>query len=138
MPSAGPNGEVSATIHQVNQDGAGPYKFEVSPSGEGGDWVEMTVQQNVPGRFLGLSRAVATPFPVEATIPAGTECTGGADGQTCVIRAKNRAPAGPFGSCFAVTQNQDTAQRVVKRMGIHSNWLIRKVGGITVESFTKV
>ena len=51
---------------------AGPYTFEVSPSAQGGDWVAMTVQQNVPGRFLGLSRAVAEDFPVEATIPAGT------------------------------------------------------------------
>jgi len=41
-------------------------------------------------------------------------------------------PAGPFGSCFAVTQNQGAAQKVVKRMGVHSNWLVRKIGGVTV------
>lgn len=39
MPSVGADGLVTATVHQVNQDGAGPYKFEVSPSGNMDDWV---------------------------------------------------------------------------------------------------
>lgn len=81
----------------------------------------------VPGNERSRSDNVATDFPVQATIPAGTsqslpsqslppirlvltlpaipsarlalsrlDCTGGADGQTCLVRAKNGARAGPF------------------------------------------
>lgn len=57
VPSVGANGLVSATIHQVNQDGAGPYKFEVSPSGNMNDWV---VRRSLPRSFFLLSELLLT------------------------------------------------------------------------------
>ncbi|KEI36115.1 uncharacterized protein L969DRAFT_83885 [Mixia osmundae IAM 14324] len=61
--------------------------------------------KNVPGLgFGGLGLAAAKDWPVEAVMPAGTQCKAGADGQTCLIRCRNAAAAGPFGSCAAVTQ----------------------------------
>ena len=56
------NGQVNAVIHQVNQDGAGPYTFEVSPTGQGGDWVDMTVQQNGQSIVRSASLAFARTY----------------------------------------------------------------------------
>jgi hypothetical protein len=89
------------TIHQVNQDGAGPYACDVNADGTGKSFVAMQVSNNVPGKFLGLSTAVAKDFQVTATMPAGTKCTGGPNGDACVIRCRNQALAGPFGGCIA-------------------------------------
>jgi hypothetical protein len=77
----------------------------------------MTVTTNVPG-ILGFSAAAAKDFPLVArkssrlaTIivvqvltlpteaPAGTTCTGGPNGDACLVRCRNNTPAGPFGSC---------------------------------------
>ncbi|GAA96370.1 hypothetical protein E5Q_03036, partial [Mixia osmundae IAM 14324] len=105
MASVHPGGVVKLTIHQVNQDGAGPYTCDASAAGDGSDWVSMQMAKNVPGLgFGGLGLAAAKDWPVEAVMPAGTQCKAGADGQTCLIRCRNAAAAGPFGSCAAVTQ----------------------------------
>ncbi|KAM0745685.1 hypothetical protein T439DRAFT_319848 [Meredithblackwellia eburnea MCA 4105] len=107
VPTAAADGTVSLTVHQVNQDGAGPYSCDVSADGTGASFVQMQVTQNVPGRNLpvigSLSTATATDFPVRAVIPAGTTCTGGGGG-VCLVRCRNAAIAGPFGSCAAVAQ----------------------------------
>jgi hypothetical protein len=36
-------------------------------------------------------------------MPAGMTCSGGNNGDTCVVRCRNSALAGPFGGCGAVT-----------------------------------
>jgi hypothetical protein len=38
------------TIHQVNQDGAGPFECMVSADATGNNFQPMTVTTNVPGR----------------------------------------------------------------------------------------
>ncbi|KAK7064369.1 GEgh 16 [Favolaschia claudopus] len=102
LPTAGADGSVTMTLHQVNQDGAGPYTCEVS--GDGGNTFQAaTVTQQVPGKF-GLSLATATDFPLTAQMPAGMACTAGPDGNACIMRCRNPALAGPFGSCVAVAQ----------------------------------
>ncbi|KAJ7492790.1 putative gEgh 16 protein [Mycena latifolia] len=86
LPTAGADGSVTMTLHQVNQDGAGPYTCDVS--GDGGNTFQAaTVTTNVPGKF-GLS---------------GMQCTAGPNGDACIMRCKNPALAGPFGSCVAVS-----------------------------------
>ncbi|CAE6467862.1 unnamed protein product [Rhizoctonia solani] len=102
LPSATANGEIQMTLHQVNQDGAGPYTCDVSGDG-GNTWQDATVTKNVPGAFLGLSTATAEDFPLNVRVPAGTQCTGGPNGDACVVRCRNATPAGPFGSCAAFT-----------------------------------
>jgi hypothetical protein len=89
------------TLHQVNQDGAGPYSCDVSPSGSAADFVAMQVTKNVPGTIAGLSLAAATDFPLVAQMPEGTTCTGGPSGDACIVRCRNKALAGPFGGCAA-------------------------------------
>lgn len=75
----------------------------------------MTVTKNVPG-ILGFSAATAQDFPLVARMfpfdyfnfqyltpfieaPAGMTCTGGPNGDACLVRCRNNTPAGPFGSC---------------------------------------
>ncbi|KAJ6498188.1 hypothetical protein DFH09DRAFT_1052141 [Mycena vulgaris] len=101
LPTAGADGSVTMTLHQVNQDGAGPYTCDVS--GDGGNTFQAaTVTTQVPGKF-GLSRAKATDFALVAQMPAGMACTAGPNGDACIMRCRNPALAGPFGSCVAVS-----------------------------------
>jgi len=107
LPTAAADGSVTMTLHQVNQDGAGPYTCDVS--GDGGNTFQAaTVTQQVPGTF-GLSFAKATDFPLTAQIPAGMACTAGPSGNACIVRCRNPALAGPFGSCVAVASGTGNA-----------------------------
>ncbi|CAE6420279.1 unnamed protein product [Rhizoctonia solani] len=102
LPAAAADGSVTMTIHQVNGDGAGPYTCGVSADASGQNFVDMKVTTNVPGQNS-RSNAKATDFPLVAQMPAGTTCTGGPNGDACVVRCRNAARAGPFGGCAAVT-----------------------------------
>jgi len=101
LPTAAADGSVTMTLHQVNEDGAGPFTCDVS--GDGGNTFQAaTVTTNVPGKF-GLSLAAAKDFPLVAQMPAGMSCTAGPNGDACIMRCRNPALAGPFGSCVAVS-----------------------------------
>ncbi|CAE6387220.1 unnamed protein product [Rhizoctonia solani] len=101
IPSATASGEIQMTLHQVNQDGAGPYTCDISADG-GNNFQAAKVTKNVPGAFLGLSTATAEDFPLNVQMPAGMQCAGGPNGDACVVRCRNATPAGPFGSCVVV------------------------------------
>lgn len=104
LATAGADGSVTMTVHQVNQDGAGPFTCDVDATGTGKSFQSMDVTQNVPGQnlpFIGsLSGTTTTNFKLVAQMPAGTKCTG--TGGACLVRCRNAAIAGPFGSCVAV------------------------------------
>ncbi|KAG8776324.1 hypothetical protein FRC12_000983 [Ceratobasidium sp. 428] len=102
LPAANPDGTVEMTVHQVNGDGAGPYTCDVSTDGTGQNFVAMKVITNVPGTNS-RSNAKAEDFPLVAKMPAGTTCSGGPNGDACLVRCRNAARAGPFGGCTAVT-----------------------------------
>lgn len=102
LPTAAPDGSVQMTLHQVNGDGAGPYTCQVSADATGQNFVAMTVTTQVPGKNS-RSNAKATDFPLVAQMPAGMTCTGGPNGDACLVRCRNAATAGPFGGCVAVT-----------------------------------
>jgi len=107
LPSASSSGQVMMTLHQVNQDGAGPYSCDVSTDATGTNFVAMTMDSNVPG-IGSLSLATAQNFTLTATMPDGATCTGGPAGNACLVRCRNEAIAGPFGGC-AIVQNSDGA-----------------------------
>ncbi|RKF54559.1 EKA-like protein [Golovinomyces cichoracearum] len=51
MPMISQGGMVMMTLHQVNGDGAGPYKCMIDSTGTGtGGWTDMKVTTNVPGK----------------------------------------------------------------------------------------
>ena len=69
LPSAAADGTVTMTLHQVNQDGGGPYTCDVSANGTGDDFQEATVTQNVPG-IRGFSLTTAEDIPLVMQMPA--------------------------------------------------------------------
>jgi len=119
LPSMAADGTLTMTIHQVNQDGGGPYACEISTDASGTDFQPMTVTTNVAG-IRGFSAAAAQDFPLVAQAPAGTNCTGGPNGDACLVRCRNNTPAGPFGSCATVTGSvdADAAPKTAAKQGL--------------------
>lgn len=93
LPTAAADGTVTMTLHQVNQDGAGPYTCQADATGTGTSFADMTVTQQVPGKNVpvigSLSAAKATNFTLAAQLPAGTTCSGA--GGACLVRCMNAA-----------------------------------------------
>lgn len=96
-------GVVTMTFHQINADGAGPISCSVSEDATGATFTNMTVTTNVPGTN-GRSNAADADFPLVASLPAGTACTGtvGTSKNVCAVKCAN--PVGPFGSIVLVQQ----------------------------------
>lgn len=104
MPMISQGGMVMMTLHQVNGDGAGPYKCMIDSTGTGtGGWTDMKVTTNVPGKNS-RSRAKAEDFPLVAKVAEDQTCTGSMGGMdnVCMVRCNNEANAGPFGGCVPV------------------------------------
>jgi hypothetical protein len=49
LPQVKAGGELQMTLHQVNGDGAGPYKCMINSDASGTTWQNIQVTQNVPG-----------------------------------------------------------------------------------------
>lgn len=104
MPMISQGGMVMMTLHQVNGDGAGPYKCMIDSTGTGtGGWTDMKVTTNVPGKNS-RSKAKAEDFPLTAKVAGDQTCTGSMGGMDniCMVRCNNEANAGPFGGCVPV------------------------------------
>ncbi|POS78492.1 hypothetical protein DHEL01_v203128 [Diaporthe helianthi] len=104
LPQVAAGGEIQMTIHQVNDDGAGPYACMLNTDGTATEWTDIQVTQNVPGEAGRNRDGSTTDFPLNAEIPAGTNCTGTVAGQenVCMVRCQNPARAGPFGGVVPV------------------------------------
>ncbi|CAE6518629.1 unnamed protein product [Rhizoctonia solani] len=95
---------VSMTLHQVNGDGGGPFTAMFNTDGTGQKWQNATVVTQAPGEN-GLLAGGPFNSLFEAQLPAGTKCTGGTNGDACLVRVSNGGAAvgaGPFGGCLAV------------------------------------
>lgn len=74
--------------------GAGPYSCQIDTESRGQQFTNIPVSVNVPGDNS-RSNSKSTDFTLEARMPQGTKCTGGSDGQTCILRCLN-VGASPF------------------------------------------
>ena len=108
------------TLHQINQDGAGPLKAAIDSTSGGKDpnaFKTAAVTTNVPGIGIGgLSAAAVMDFPVAVQMPAGMTCQGSVGGASnvCVARLQNSAAAGPFGGSVAFTQSAAAKKRAIE------------------------
>ncbi|KAF2628506.1 hypothetical protein BU25DRAFT_37291 [Macroventuria anomochaeta] len=105
LPQVTAGGALMMTVHQVNSDGAGPYKCMIDATGTGTNWVPMTVTQNLQGNDRGRNRDTQMQdLPLNVQIDAAQTCTGTVAGQSnvCMVRCENPARAGPFGGCVPV------------------------------------
>ncbi|ORY73912.1 hypothetical protein BCR37DRAFT_228243 [Protomyces lactucae-debilis] len=100
LPTVQAGGDLEMTVHKINEDGAGPFMCDFSTDGE--TFKTMQVSRNVPG-FLGLGLGRVQDFPLVVRIPADvTACSAGNSKDTCMVRCRNAAVAGPFGGCVPI------------------------------------
>ncbi|KAL2072013.1 hypothetical protein VTL71DRAFT_11356 [Oculimacula yallundae] len=119
LPTTSDSGEITMTMHQCNQDGAGPFNAQVDATSGGTDMAafkEAQVTQNVPGIAAGFSAATTTDYAVKVQMPAGMTCSGtiGSAQNVCVVRMANKTPAGPFGGAGAFTQSAAAKKRAIE------------------------
>jgi hypothetical protein len=119
LPTTDDSGLVSMNIHQVNQDGAGPYAAMVDATSGGTDaaaFKTAEVTQNVPGiGVAGISTASVMDFPVKVQMPAGMTCSGtvGSASNVCVAKLSNGPPQ-YFGGSIAFTQSPAAKKRAIE------------------------
>lgn len=119
LPTTDDSGVVSLTIHQVNQDGAGPFAAMVDPTSAGTDanaFKTAEITQNVPGiGIAGISTASVMDFPVKMQMPAGMTCSGTVAGASNVCVAKmSNGPPQFFGGSIAFTQSPAAKKRAIE------------------------
>lgn len=88
LPQVTPGGSLQMTLHQINADGAGPYRCTIDMTGTGNNFQTVQVTQNVGG-FAGFSFGNgATPQPLTVQMPANMQCTGQIGGMSgvCMVR----------------------------------------------------
>ncbi|OAV97919.1 hypothetical protein PTTG_03145 [Puccinia triticina 1-1 BBBD Race 1] len=104
LPDVGQNGHIKLIAHVINPKGSGPFICGIDTSANGINFATIPVTVNVPANITATAKP--TDYSLEAQLPQGTRCQGGADGQTCIVRCTNGNAGGPFGGCMAFTQMQ--------------------------------
>ncbi|KAK6499943.1 hypothetical protein TWF481_010299 [Arthrobotrys musiformis] len=109
IPRATAGGLVRMRIHQVNEDGAGPFKCKLDQTGTAdnfGAW--QTLSRNIAGNAHSLNKGTIRSGNnwLEMPLPKDLKCTGtyGNYKNVCMIRCENQAVNGPFGGCVPFQQ----------------------------------
>ncbi|KAF3078837.1 hypothetical protein TWF569_010275 [Orbilia oligospora] len=105
MAQSTPGGWLSIRVHQVNEDGAGPFRCRFDQTGTGehfGPWAHVLEQP--PGEIAHQSRLYATNNRIhflKVAVPKDIKCAGqyGTAKNICLMRCENYAANGPFGGC---------------------------------------
>ncbi|KAF3158530.1 hypothetical protein TWF788_004689, partial [Orbilia oligospora] len=119
IPRASRGGWLRMRIHQVNQDGAGPYKCKIDETGTGDKFpgnhkTEWIYLNKVPrGQDIASSPGSKNKASMRnpnlwltLPIPSTVKCTGtfGKYKNVCMVRCQNEAVNGPFGGCVPFVQ----------------------------------
>jgi hypothetical protein len=67
--------------------GSGPYTCGLDTKANGNNFATIPVTVNVPANAAPNGKPVD--YSLEAQIPQGTKCQGGADGMSCIVRCTN-------------------------------------------------
>ncbi|KAI9146200.1 hypothetical protein BKA69DRAFT_3125 [Paraphysoderma sedebokerense] len=111
LPEIAPGSTVTLEVHQVNADGAGPFACQIDAQGTGENFQFLEVTRNVPGLLSLNPKGSVQNHPLEVSIPADINCSGGPNGNMCMIRCMNAAIAGPFGGCVPVQMGSTGAAK---------------------------
>ncbi|KAF3925117.1 hypothetical protein ABW20_dc0100102 [Dactylellina cionopaga] len=104
-----PGGWLQARVYQVNDDGAGPFRCRIDPTGTGdsfGAWLaasEYLAQPPGKQEWKGINAASNYQKNIlQVKIPPNIACSGayGAVQNVCIMRCENFAVNGPFGGCI--------------------------------------
>ncbi|KAG8787498.1 hypothetical protein FRC12_015501 [Ceratobasidium sp. 428] len=86
-----------ATNFNKAKDGSMLFTAEVDPSGTGKSFKAATITKNGPA----APKTVGETAQLSVSLPTGTQCTGGASGDLCMVSFKS---ASGFGNCVVVKQ----------------------------------
>jgi hypothetical protein len=95
IPLNGNSFTVTATNFNGGRDGSTQFTAQVDATGKGTSFKDATVTKNgeaAPNKVGDVQ--------ITVRMPAGTKCTGGADGNLCLVSFKS---AGGFGNCMVVS-----------------------------------
>lgn len=81
--------------------GSGPFTCAIDTSADGNNFATIPVTVNVPANAAPGGKPID--YSLEAQLPQGTKCSGGADGQSCIVKCTNALSSG---GCMAFTQMQ--------------------------------
>ncbi|KAK6337174.1 hypothetical protein TWF718_009957 [Orbilia javanica] len=109
IPQVTAGGWIRMRVHQVNADGAGPYKCKIDPTGLGKHFGPLQdLKENIHGdaHSVNIWTVHKPNLWITYQLPADIKCTGsfGKAKNICLVRCENKAPNGPFGSCVAIQQ----------------------------------
>ncbi|KAF3920437.1 hypothetical protein ABW20_dc0104796 [Dactylellina cionopaga] len=108
LPRVSVGGWIRIIHHQVNADGAGPFRCKISSTGAPNNWnpgwITPNEKHNVPGSIAWKSfrwEGTLKQFPLTINIPKNLKCNGSFGGlkNICMMRCENYATNGPFGGC---------------------------------------
>ncbi|KAK6356051.1 hypothetical protein TWF718_000425 [Orbilia javanica] len=109
IPQASAGGWMKMRIHQVNADGAGPFRCKLDQTGLASnftDWIPLT--QNIPGDAHSVNHHTVRSghLWLQMPLPKDLACTGtyGNYQNICMVRCENQAVNGPFGGCVPFQQ----------------------------------
>ncbi|KAK6521721.1 hypothetical protein TWF506_001925 [Arthrobotrys conoides] len=103
------NGQITIWILQVNADGAGPFKVNIDPNGDGnypwgfrhrGEFTELGFDGPESVRYDTVGKL----HVIKWNVPKQLKCYGksGNLNNVCIIRIENEAKNGPFGGCLPI------------------------------------
>ncbi|EPS39401.1 hypothetical protein H072_6801 [Dactylellina haptotyla CBS 200.50] len=108
VPQCNVGGWLRMMVHQVNDDGGGPFRCRIDRDGKGqfGDWLYINPGENPapgdPGAASVYPWGNLKAHPLVAQIPKNQECNIkiGSMSNICIMRCENFAANGPFGDCI--------------------------------------
>ncbi|KAK6523844.1 hypothetical protein TWF281_001812 [Arthrobotrys megalospora] len=107
IPVVSAGGWMKLTLHQINQDGGGPFKCKIDETGVGQlNWRWVKVSQNVPGNKYSINKYKLKRWTLTLHLPKDLNCKGSNSGKDnlYLIRCQNAAQNGPFGGCIPFEQ----------------------------------
>ncbi|KAK6344951.1 hypothetical protein TWF718_006900 [Orbilia javanica] len=115
LPQVTKGGHLVMKIHQINADGAGPYKCFIDYGGTAGAWnatLAVKWQVKFTGKKSTNNHGSLKNQQLKVKLPDNMECRGSYGGQNniCMVRCQNSAPNGPFGGCVPIQQVQPPAK----------------------------
>lgn len=115
LPQVSKGGYLIMKIHQINEDGAGPYKCFIDFDGKADGWsADLTVEWQVKytGKHSTNKDGSLKDQQLRVKLPDNMNCRGSYGGKhnICIIRCQNSAPNGPFGGCVPIQQVQPPAK----------------------------
>nr|GAT42574.1 predicted protein [Mycena chlorophos] len=101
MEADGRTAKINVTDYNAGADGSRSVSVLVDPTGTGKHFVAANVTKNGDPAPKTVGSDLVT-----VVLPAGTECSGGVDGASCLLSVKTTAG---FGGCTLITQLESTS-----------------------------